>query len=391
MWILWVVPSVLEAQEAELGTEDLEREAEFRSNELERIRAELERNRADVQQLRGRERKVGEQIEAVEKEIALTERYLRALRREEQDLKSRIHRADSSLDATQDRLSRRERAFADRLREMYKRGRPGGLEMAMSSRSFPDLLKRHRYMTLVAHQDRQEYERIRTEKAETERDKRILEAGYREKVRIEREKERERQHLTASKTKKDKLLIAIWEDRHLREERIEEQQRSLAKLESLIEELMEKIVRRKEHREILGTEFAARKGSLSWPLEGRVLTRFGRYRDKVLRTVTFNRGIDIEAPEGSEVRGVADGTIVLTEWMRGYGKVLLIHHGGEYFTLYAHLSEILVGQGDRIRKGDVIAISGETGSLDGPKLHFEVLEGKEAQDPLGWLERVGNE
>ena len=110
-----------------------------------------------------------------------------------------------------------------------------------------------------------------------------------------------------------------------------------------------------------------------------------------VRTVTFNRGVDIAVAEGTEVHAAAGGTVALTEWIRGYGKVLLMHHGGGYFTLCGHLSEILVVQGDRVLEGDVVAISGETGSLDGPKLHFEVLMGKEAQDPLEWLKEAGEE
>jgi len=385
VWVcLVVVPSMLCAQ-AEGSAEDLEQEVEFRKDELGRLREELEEDRRDVQQLKGRERKIGEQIESVGKEIARTERYLRALRREEQDLKARMQRADTSLGAARDRLSEREQIFARRLREMYKRGRPGDLEVLMSSRSLPELLKRHRYMKLLAHEDRQEYEGIRQEKVGIERDRQVLERGYREKVRIEQEKERERRNLGSGKQEKARLLVVIQKDRQLREERIQEQQRTLKTLESLIEGLMEEIARRTEPEEPLGEAFAARRGALPWPLEGRVVARFGRYRDRVLKTVTFNRGVDIAAAEGTEVRAVADGTVALTEWMRGYGKVLLIHHGSEYFTLCAHLSEILVAQGDRVLRGDVVAISGETGSLDGPKLHFEVLKGKEVQDPLEWL------
>ena len=373
------------------GTGDLEREVEFQKGELERLRKELDRDRQDVRQLKGREQRIGGQIESVEKEIARTERYLRALRKEEQDLKARMQRADTSLEAARDRLSEREQIFARRLREMYRRGRPTELEMLMSSRSLPDLMTRRRYAKLVAHQDRREYERIRQEKAGIERDRHVLDMGYREKVQVEQEKKRERRNLDASKQEKARLLSTVQQDRRLREEHVQEQQLALKKLESLIEELIEKIARRREPDEPLGEALAARKGALPWPLKGRVVTRFGKHRDRVLRTVTFNRGVDIAVAEGTEVHAVAGGTVALTEWIRGYGKVLLMHHGGGYFTLCGHLSEILVVQGDRVLEGDVVAISGETGSLDGPKLHFEVLMGKEAQDPLKWLKEAGEE
>ena len=107
----------------------------------------------------------------------------------------------------------------------------------------------------------------------------------------------------------------------------------------------------------------------------------------MLKTWTFNRGIDIGAPLGADVRTIASGQVVLVGWLRGYGKYILIYHGDRYFSLYGHLKDIFVMEGDPVRDEDLLATVGSTGSLDGPKLHFEILNGREAQDPLIWLSK----
>jgi septal ring factor EnvC (AmiA/AmiB activator) len=90
---------------------------------------------------------------------------------------------------------------------------------------------------------------------------------------------------------------------------------------------------------------------------------------------------------GTGVTAVAAGQTVMVDWFRGYGKFVLLYHGTDYFTLYGCLSEVLVPVGSVVEEGQVIARSGDTGTLGQPMLHFEVLEGKEALDPLDWLSR----
>ena len=84
---------------------------------------------------------------------------------------------------------------------------------------------------------------------------------------------------------------------------------------------------------------------------------------------------------------MAPGSIILIDWLRGYGKFLIIDHRCGYYTLYAHVSEIFVNVGDDVVGGETIATVGDTGSLQGPMLHFEIREGKNEIDPMLWLRK----
>ena len=99
------------------------------------------------------------------------------------------------------------------------------------------------------------------------------------------------------------------------------------------------------------------------------------------KTITLNNGVDIAAAIGTPVHSVGDGVVDLVQWISGYGQTVIVNHGRGFYTIYAHLSSVSVGEGDRVTPGQLIGASGDTGSLKGPCLHFEVREGGAAQDP----------
>ena len=104
-------------------------------------------------------------------------------------------------------------------------------------------------------------------------------------------------------------------------------------------------------------------------------------------TETVRTGIDIEAAEGTPIRAVAPGAVAYRGWLKGYGNLLVLDHGDGYYTLYAHASQILVDEGDQVKGGELVGRVGETGSVEGPRLHFEVRYQSRAEDPQPWLRR----
>jgi murein DD-endopeptidase MepM/ murein hydrolase activator NlpD len=102
-------------------------------------------------------------------------------------------------------------------------------------------------------------------------------------------------------------------------------------------------------------------------------------------TRTYRNGVDIEAAQGTEVGAVFTGHVIYTGWFKGYGNLIILDHGHDYYTLYAHVADILVKDGDDVRQGQRIATVGDTGSLSGPRLYFEVRYQGKPQDPEQWL------
>ena len=122
-------------------------------------------------------------------------------------------------------------------------------------------------------------------------------------------------------------------------------------------------------------------------MRGGLVGRFGPERHPRWGTVTLNNGVDIETALGSPVNVVAKGRVDYTSEDFGtYGQIIIVNHGDGYYTLYGHLSEILVSVGQEVPSGQVIARSGESGSLKGPILHFEVRKGGTPLDPEAWLQ-----
>ncbi|HEV8457505.1 MAG TPA: peptidoglycan DD-metalloendopeptidase family protein [Methylomirabilota bacterium] len=138
-----------------------------------------------------------------------------------------------------------------------------------------------------------------------------------------------------------------------------------------------------------GTGFAGLRGRLAWPADGRVVGEYGAQVHPRFGTKTFRNGIDIDVAEGTSIVAVAAGHVLYTGWFRGYGNLIIVDHGGEYFTLYAHAANIRVAEGDEVKQGQAIGTVGDTGSLQGPRLYFEVRHAGKPQDPAQWLRPRG--
>ena len=136
-------------------------------------------------------------------------------------------------------------------------------------------------------------------------------------------------------------------------------------------------------RPAVATAPALKVGGLGWPLSGNLLARFGgRMPDG--RT---SAGVLIGAPTGSTVTAVADGSVVFSEWMTGYGLILIIDHGNGYMSLYAHNESLLRDAGDRVKRGDALAKVGTSGGQGTPALYFELRRNGQPVDPSSWLQR----
>ncbi|MCK5138313.1 MAG: peptidoglycan DD-metalloendopeptidase family protein, partial [Thermodesulfovibrionia bacterium] len=132
--------------------------------------------------------------------------------------------------------------------------------------------------------------------------------------------------------------------------------------------------------------FEALKGKLLFPLSGKIISFYGNHTDPQLNTVIFQKGIEISAKQGQEVRAIYEGTVLYADWFKGYGNIIIIDHGGSYYSLSAHVSKLFKSVGERVEAGEVIALAGDTGSLKGNCLYFELRHHGKPLNPLKWLQ-----
>ncbi|MFP5213309.1 MAG: murein hydrolase activator EnvC family protein [Acidobacteriota bacterium] len=129
--------------------------------------------------------------------------------------------------------------------------------------------------------------------------------------------------------------------------------------------------------------FSTMQGLLPLPADGEILETFKAQATP--RTILYKNGIVINAPEGGPVRAVHEGIVVFADWFKDYGKMMIISHGDHYYSLIAHAETLLRKVGETVRAGESIATVGSTGSLDGPKLYFEIRHYGKPVDPMAWL------
>ena len=152
--------------------------------------------------------------------------------------------------------------------------------------------------------------------------------------------------------------------------------------------MMEEIARRalsKPPEIPAGVGLGALRGKLDWPVKGDLISGFGKARHREVAEEIFHNGIDIAAPVGEEVKAVEKGTVVFADRFSGYGKMVIIDHGARYYTIYAHLSEILKKNGDVVKRGEVLGRAGDSDSLSGAKLYFEMRKDGRSIDPVPWF------
>ena len=351
-----------------------------KKQKLKTLKKEIAEERAKAQETAAKEaavvatlKKIDRQLRRKTRELKALEVKLQAEKRAIRTLKGEVSRAGLELQEVKQRWARRVRA-------LYKQGQFGVFRLLFSAESFTDMARRMKYLRAITAQDRALTEHYVTmltalsEKGAVLKSRRAVLATGRRQLRATRaeiadEMWRQRILLARVREEKEGHLTAV---------------RELRAASTRLQELIKKLSKRPSPAPPHGP-FAALKGKLPWPTVGVVAFRFGRQENGEMKTVVFNKGIGIRAPPGRQIKAVYDGTVLYADWFRGYGKLIILDHGHGFYTLYGHASGLLVQVGDAVRKRQDIGQVGETGSLEGPQLYFELRYKGEPEDPLVWL------
>ena len=208
---------------------------------------------------------------------------------------------------------------------------------------------------------------------------------------------RKRAEFDSAVQKTDTLLRSVQTEQKKAEEASRELQAAQRAVGSKINALMaqkKKAQAKKAQTPVAGsraavpaksTTTASGPKSLSWPLQGTVVMQYGSRVHPTFKTKIFNSGIDIKAPSGTAVKAAGPGEVLYQGWLKGFGQVVIIDHGGDLSTVYAHLGGANVREGAKVKTGTVIGRVGNTGANSEYGLHFEVRKNGSAVNPMGWL------
>jgi murein hydrolase activator len=366
--------------------DETQTEIENQKKELEALGKELEDRRAKSQLLRGRERNVLSELKEKEVQLSLTIRYLAALEKRRRIVSSDLGSATTELARTSVQLDSDRKRLSWRLREIYKRGRSRDIEYVLSARTFADLVNRTYFLAKVAKEDKNQMLLTRAHQEEVQDTKTRLEMRQRELDRLKAETERQRKAQKQLTVERRQLLAQVRSDRKSNEQAAAELERASKRIQALIGELEKKRLAGGGGAPLpLFGDFSKNKGRLPWPVTGKIVGAFGYQKNPRFGTATYNSGIDIAAAFGTPIAAVSKARVDYVSWLDGYGKCAILNHGGGYYTLYAHASEIIVAVGKQVEAGEVIGRVGDTGSTIGTALHFEIRSGKTALNPLDWF------
>jgi septal ring factor EnvC (AmiA/AmiB activator) len=186
--------------------------------------------------------------------------------------------------------------------------------------------------------------------------------------------------------RKKQLLASLRREKESRVRAVKELEQAALRLQKMMEEISRRAVR-KPPETPPGVGLGALRGRLDWPVKGQLISGFGKGRHREVSAEIFHNGIDIGAPLGEEIKAVEKGTVVFADRFSGYGKMIIVDHGERYYTIYAHLSEILTKNGEQVRRSETIGRLGDSESLAGAKLYFEMRKDGRPIDPVPFFKR----
>lgn len=350
--------------------------------DLDALRARITKTRREVEKLRGEESGILKNLMKLDENLGLTNRLLSGLEGKRRKVEEGLGAVTDEAREAEGELAVRRALLRKRLRALYQFGGYHDIEIVLGSESVVDLVGRFDRLLRVVERDDALYRSVLAERARLSRAREDLAAREREIRKIEEERTRERAALLRTKQERKTFLDDVRGRRESHEKLVKELEESSRELERIIAER----ARSGERYEPTGPSlFDGGSAKLPWPAEGKIIMQYGRSRHPEFGTELTNNGIDIASPLGTDIRCVAPGRVEYVSTLPGYGNCIIVRHGGGYYTLYAHASEVGVSAGDLVEQGDVLGAVGNTGSVSGSSLHFEIRKGTDPVDPLRWL------
>ncbi len=350
----------------------------LRNEQIRNIEEKLLREREQYVRYDVKEKNLLGQLGEIEKQISEKKELLVSLNEKIREQRAGLNESQEELNRLEVEADEVRGRLGKRVVAYYKYARRGYVKLLATAPDLDELRRRTYYLRIVMEQDRILLQRmldvLRVHRGQLQ----AVEERLRVVSLLEKE---ESEHLEAIKEELDKkvfLLMRIHKEKEFYETAVRE-------LETASQELKETVAsldRKQERRAELSSDFSRHKGDLPVPFKGKIIEN---YHPLGTGPVLTHKGVFIQGDSGGEVRAVYDGRVDYSGWLKGYGQIIIINHGSRYFSICAHLSEIRVEEGDIVSTGDVIGLAGESGSLSGPGLYFELRKAAESLDSTVWL------
>ena len=323
-----------------------------------------------VKTLTAEKENIKEELEALNIEIAKVEN-------EVNEMNAAIAENEAQINAQQEKIDVYDDEFKNRARTMYKHGSVSYLDVLFGANSFGDLLYKVQMVERIINYDKDILQQMTDAKTELENQKAAKELNR----QILKNKQGEYESKVALRNKK---INQIDSDVAAARAQADKEDAAMAELRSQIAGMSKS----GQASSTSSGASVASYGSMQWPsaTSKTITSPYGSRFHPIQKRTKFHTGIDIGAASGTAVLAAESGKVIMARWNGGYGNCVVIDHGGGITTLYGHNSSLKVSVGQKVTKGQTIALVGSTGNSTGPHIHFEVLINGNYTNPMAYVQ-----
>ena len=373
-----LVAAAIFAQETPSDSDEITRQ------KLETIQQEISALRQEANRLSVQENSVLSQLSQFDVQVQMKTHEIELLALRQQQTEGDIQKLQQQYQGLEKNLDKQKQYLTRRLIEAYKLGELNYLKLMLRVNQSADLLRSYQYITYLAKDDTRKVQSYRELMVDLDRTRMRLEQENRNLATLKTDLQTAQDGLQRSRQEQLRLLNSIRDEKSMHLNALSDLRVAATRLQQFFAEVDPLSIAPTPPENL--ASLAKLKGLLDWPVRGRITREFGVYRHPRFGTTTMSNGIEISAPEGTEVRAVCDGQVVFAEWFKGYGKSVILSHPDGYYTLYAHNSDLLVQRGQTVQRSQAIAKVGSTGAIEGdPSLYFEIRKKDQPVNPLEWL------
>ncbi len=351
------------------------------ADEIEDHQRQLQDIQQQMQQHQQKAADAQKKVTSVSEQLRIIQVDLDGARADYNAIQSRRIYTEQQIAINTDILAKAEKSLAERtkilnkrIRDIYENGQVSYLDVLLGATDFNDFTTRADLLKRVLAQDADLINKVRLERALVIQKKAELERDRAAILALEKAAAEKKGIVEVRRNERAAVLDSAVHERDTAERAYQELQETSRRIEQMIRNI------KSGNRDEMGAS-----GAMNWPISGPITSPYGWRTHPIFGTSRYHSGIDIGADYGDPIRAADGGVIIYADWMGGYGYAVIIDHGGGISTLYGHNSELLVGVGQRVYKGQTIARAGSTGYSTGPHCHFEVRQNGSPVNPMAYL------
>ncbi|NOQ81971.1 MAG: peptidoglycan DD-metalloendopeptidase family protein [Methylophaga sp.] len=352
--------------------------------QLQAVKTEIQSLSKDVEKNKASKAQLFKQLEQQSRTVSDLNRSLLELKHKISLQSITLKQLEQQLQQQHTSHSEQVAALNQQIRTSFIHGQPSFLKVLLNQHNPAKLSRSTTYFHYFHQARQQQLTNINKQLSNLTTDQLKLFTAQKQQQQLYVQQQQRQQSLRTHTQQRQatlKLLEAKITDQDSRLSLLHEQEKSL---HSLLNSLNKPVSSTATKTVPNQPSFAKRAGSLSWPLKGKILARYGSSRN--VGKLTW-QGILISAPTGNDIVAAAPGKIVFADWLRGFGLLVIIDHGDQYMTLYGNNETLLRKVGDRVTTGDLIAQSGDKGMRQHAGLYFEIRHKGSPTNPLKWLSK----